>query len=232
VLLLALPLLLAGCQTTQATSARLAKQGKQVFKETGVKVTRASHDVRVLDTAILHDANGAAAVVTLRNDTARAVLGAPVAIVVKGKGGAAVFRNDAPGLETALTHVASLAPRQRLDWVNDQVTASATPAAVAATVGAGHAGGKLPVVAVGRPRIEIDPTNGVTAVGTVTDRSKIAQTNLVVYCVARKSGKVVAAGRSLIPLLKPGKPASYHVFFIGDPRGAALTVAAPPTVLQ
>jgi hypothetical protein len=229
--LLLLPLLLAGCETTQETSARLAKQAKHAFKEVGLKVGHASADVRVLDTAVVHDANGSAVVVTLRNRTARTIVSAPVAIVVKGRVGGAVFRNDAPGLEPALTHVASLAPHARLDWVNDQVTADA-PVGVDAVVGAGRAGGKLPALKVGRPRIEVDPTNGPTAVGTVTDRSKIVQTNLVVFCVARKAGKVVAAGRSLIPRLQPGKPASYHVFFIGDPRGARLTVAAPPTVLQ
>jgi hypothetical protein len=228
---LLLPLLLAGCETTQETSARLARQGKHVFQEVGLKVTRASGAVRVLDAAVVHDANGAAVVVTLRNRTARTIVGAPVGIVVKGKAGAAAFRNDAPGLEPALTHVASLAPHQRLDWVNDQVTADA-PTGVDAVVGAGRAGGKLPVLKVGRPKLEIDPTNGPTAVGTVTDSSKIVQANLVVFCVARKAGKVVAAGRSLIPRLQPGKPAKYHVFFIGDPRGARLTVAAPPTVLQ
>jgi hypothetical protein len=228
----ALPLLLAGCETTQQTSARLEKQGKHAFKETGVKVAAVSRAVRVLDTAVVDDSNGAAVVVTLRNETARTVVGAPVAIVVKGKGGAAVFRNDAPGLEPALAHVASLAPRQRLDWVNDQVTADATPTAVAARVGAGKSGGPLPALTVGKPRIEVDPVNGPTAVGTVTNRSKIVQTALVIFGVARKGGKVVAAGRSLIPRLLPGKPAKYHVFFIGDPRGAKLTVTAPPTVLR
>jgi hypothetical protein len=231
-LVLALPLLLAGCETTQQTSARLQKQGKHAFTETGVKVASVSRSVRVLDTAVLHDANGAAVVVTLRNQTGKVLVAAPVAIVVKGKGGAAVFRNDAPGLEPALAHVASLAPGQRLDWVNDQVTADGTPTAVDARVGAGAAGGKLPKLTVGRPRVEVDAVNGPTAVGTVTNRSKIVQTGLVVFAVGRKAGKVVAAGRSLIPRLVPGKPAKYHVFFIGDPRGAKLTVTAPPTVLR
>jgi hypothetical protein len=42
----------------------------------------------------------------------------------------------------------------------------------------------------------------------------------------------VAAGRSAIQRLKPGQKLFYHVYFIGDPSGASLSVEAPPTVLQ
>jgi hypothetical protein len=50
--------------------------------------------------------------------------------------------------------------------------------------------------------------------------------------VARRGPKVVAAGRSAIQRLRVGKKGFYHVFFIGNPDGARLSVAAPPTVLQ
>jgi hypothetical protein len=66
----------------------------------------------------------------------------------------------------------------------------------------------------------------------VTNRSSIEQVALIVYCVARRGSKVVAAGRSAIARLQPGKKKAYHVYFIGNPSGGKLWVAAPPTVLK
>jgi hypothetical protein len=43
----------------------------------------------------------------------------------------------------------------------------------------------------------------------------------------------VAAGRGQIKALKVGaKPASYTIYFIGNPVGADVTIQAPPTTLQ
>jgi hypothetical protein len=68
-------------------------------------------------------------------------------------------------------------------------------------------------------------------VGRARLRSGPAQDKLVVYCVARRGGRIVAAGRAVIPRLTGKKPARFHVFFIGDPKHATLAVSAPPTVL-
>ena len=55
----------------------------------------------------------------------------------------------------------------------------------------------------------------------------------MLYAIATKNGKVVAAGRGLIPKLKVGgKPETYHIFFIGKPTGADVTVIAPPVTLE
>ena len=82
------------------------------------------------------------------------------------------------------------------------------------------------------PHLENDPTSGISAVGRVTNRSSILQRKLVLYCVARRGARIVAAGRGGIDRLKPGKSARYTIFFIGNPKGARLTVAAPPTTLR
>jgi hypothetical protein len=51
--------------------------------------------------------------------------------------------------------------------------------------------------------------------------------------VAREGGRIVAVGRGVIDRLKTdGKPVNFHIFFIGDPKGADLTVVAPPTTLE
>jgi hypothetical protein len=69
----------------------------------------------------------------------------------------------------------------------------------------------------------------VSAVGKITNHSPILQRKLVLYCIATRGGRIVAAGRGGIERLRPNKPTRYTVFFIGNPKGAQLIVAAPPT---
>jgi hypothetical protein len=72
--------------------------------------------------------------------------------------------------------------------------------------------------------------------GIVANASSIAQTRLVVSCVARDGDKVLAAGRAVVDRLVPAaeskKPTTFTVFFIGDPQQAQLVCTAPPTVLS
>ncbi len=74
---------------------------------------------------------------------------------------------------------------------------------------------------------------GVEVEGKVTNKSQLDQKKLVLFAVARSGGKMVAAGRGQIKALKvEARPGTYNIFFIGDPRGADVTVKAPPTVLE
>lgn len=226
---------LAGCESTQDKSERLRKQAKRfVNKEKGVVVTRLNPQVQVTDTTVMHDANGTAVVAELRNRSAKAMAGVPVSIDVKSGADKSLFRNDTPGLEPALTSVAVLPPREKLFWVNDQVPLSGTPKEVDVKVGParGRAPARPPELAVSRPKLQDDPTSGLAAVGFVKNESKLLQTKVTVFCVARKGGRVVAAGRSGIQRIKPGRRGRYKVFFIGNPRGGRLEAWAPPTVLR
>ena len=83
-----------------------------------------------------------------------------------------------------------------------------------------------------RPRLEQDPVSGVAAIGFVGEplAGRAAQAGRVRGRAAAAAASV-AAGRAQINRLKPGKRARYQVFFIGNPRGARLEVAAPPTRL-
>jgi hypothetical protein len=228
-------LLLAGCESTQDKSARLRKRANTLLSQrTQTLVTRTNPDVRVLHTAALHDENGSAAVVELRNTSPRGLLNVPVAIDVRGAHGASVFRNDTAGIEPSLIGPSFLPPRSSFIWVNDQVTAGAGVRSVLARVGTGSATPPktIPPIRVTPPRLEVDPTSGISAVGKVTNGSSIPQRHLILYCVARKGGRIVAAGRGGIDRLKPNKPTRYTIFFIGDPRGAKLIIDAPPTTFS
>jgi hypothetical protein len=223
---------IAGCESTQDRSAQLRKKASTVLSQrTQTLVTRINPDVKVLRTATLHDDNGSAAVVELRNTSHRALLNVPVAIDVRGAGGASVFRNDAAGIEPSLVGPAYVPPTSQFAWVNDQVSATGVPQSVVARVGVGHGAvpRSIPSIQVSAPHLETDPTSGVSAVGQITNHSAILQRKLVIYCIATRGGRIVAAGRGGIERLRPNKPTRYTVFFIGSPKGAQLTVAAPPT---
>ena len=81
-------------------------------------------------------------------------------------------------------------------------------------------------------RVGIEVVGSGQASGTVTNRSGVEQKDLVLYCVARRGGHIVAAGRGAIPRLKAGKKLPFHIFFIGSPRAAKLSIEAPPTELE
>jgi hypothetical protein len=227
-------LALAGCESTQDRSARLeAQAAEQRDPGEGLVVTRKAAGIRVVRTAMLKDANGSAVVVELRNRSRRTMASLPISVQVLDAAGKRLYANDAPGIDESLVSVPAIEARGRLLWVHDQVTASGDLARVRARVGVGgRRVERLPRIAVTGVRLEGDPVSGVLAGGRLTNRSDVEQRRLVVYAVAERGRRVVAAGRAIVPRLRPGKSARFSAFFIGDPRGAQLRVAAPPTVVS
>jgi len=228
-------LTLSACQSSQAKSAELEKRGATLLKDDkGVTVTKTSNIVKVKDTAVLSDANGAAVVVTLENTSSQALRNVPIAIDVKDAKGKSVFKNDDPGLEPELAHVPVIQAGQTLDWVNDQILASGKPKSVDVKVGVTQdtLPPNAPQVEVSPAKVKNDPYSGLQAEGTVTNNSDINQNNLVLFAVARKGGQVVAAGRGGIKIIKAGGDRPYHVYFIGNPKGAEITVTVPPTTFE
>jgi hypothetical protein len=225
-------LALSGCESTQEKSAQLEKAAHHTrLAERGLSIARASTDVRVLGAVIVHDAEGAAVVVTLRNDSAHALRDMPIAITVKNAGGSTVFQNDAPGLEAALTSLGSLPAHGVVSWIDDQVPPSGAPASVTAIAGVSPAvSGALPEIEVAGVRPS-EESGSATAAGTVRNRSSVAQQSLVVYVVARRAGRVVAAGRAILPEVLPGAAIPFQAFLVGAPHGALLQADAPATTL-
>jgi hypothetical protein len=229
-------LALPACQSTQSRSAELSKEGhKKLASVKGLSIQKSSSAVKVGPTSVISDQNGTAVVVELRNTSQQALVNVPVLIDVLDKNGKSVFRNDTPGLDASLTAVPLIKPGETFDWVNDQVLAVRPAKSVKVKVGEAQdqLPGAVPELEISNTKLQVDPVSGVEASGDVTNKSSIEQTRLVLYGVARKGSKVVAAGRAVIQKVKAdGKPAPFHVFFIGDPRGADLTVTAPPVVYK
>jgi hypothetical protein len=231
--LLLAALVLTGCESNIERSAALAKLAHHSTQtERGLVVTRENPDVRVLSTTVLHEANGTAAVVSLRNDSSKPLRDVPIAITLHGPSGETLYQNNAPGLSIPLVSAPLLVPGQQFDWVDDQVQASGTPGTLSVRVGESPtASGTLPQIAVQGVHLTEESAGGTSAEGTAVNHSAVAQQELVVFAVARRGGRIVAAGRAVLPSLAAHASASFQVFFIGNPKGAALQLSAPATTL-
>lgn len=226
---------LAACQSTQDKSAELEANGStQLLSEKGLTIKRENPDVKVASTTLLTGSEGSAAVVVdLHNDSDRNLTEVPILIDVTNSKGKTYYKNDIPGLEPALASVPYIPAHGDAEWVNDQVLGVGKPKSVKVKVGAGGGtySGALPEIAVSQPKIEGDPVSGVSATGNVINKTGKDQRRLLLYVVARKGNRVVAAGRAAIEHLKPElKALKYTVFFVGDPSGADLKLSEFPAL--
>lgn len=225
---------LSACQSTQDKSAELeAKGGTQLLSEEGLEIKRENPDVKVTSTALLSNAEGNAVVVGLHNDSGQNLTEVPILIEVLNSKGKSFYKNDIPGIEPALAAVPYIPAHGDAEWVDDQVLGAGKPKSVKVKVGTGGGAysGAIPDIEVSQPKIEGDPVSGISATGNVVNKTGTDQRRLLLYAVARKGGRVVAAGRGAIEHLKPERKAlKYTIFFIGDPSGADLKLSEFPAL--
>lgn len=222
-----LALVLTGCETTAEKSARLERAAKRqaLTVQKGLTIARPSKLVKVVSTGVVHGSQGTAIVVTLRNESAQALGEVPIAVALKDAHGASVYSNGTPGLAKTLTSIALLPPHAELTWIDDQAQGGGS--SVSAEVGEGRPlRGAAPNVTVREAQLA-----DASAEGSVTNASPTDQSELVVYAIARRGGRIVAAGRAVLTSLAAGGSSPFQVFFIGDTAGAKLQVSAPPTTL-
>jgi hypothetical protein len=225
---------LSACQSTQDKSAELEREGAGTLTaEKGLTIKRENADVKVTSKALLVSPEGSAVVVDVHNDSGEALTGVPILIDVRNAKGKSVYRNDIPGIEPALASIPYIPAHGDAEWVNDQVLATGAPKSVEVKVGAGGEAfsGEIPDIEVSSPTLEGDPVSGLSATGTVVNRSGAEQGRLLLYAVARRGSQVVTAGRGAIEHLKDEtKKLKYTIFFIGDPSGADLKLSEFPAL--
>ena len=231
-------LALTGCETTQEKSARLERAalhraGASPLGSSGLKIARASTDVTVLASSVVHSREGTAVAITLRNRSATAQREVPLLVTVRGAGGATLSSNSTPGLARSLVCAGYVPAHGQTSWVDDQVQVSATPTSVTAEVGEGKAAtGTAPRIVIGAHHLGEEPGGIAFVQGALSNRSAITQRELVVYALASKGGRIVAAGRAVLPVLAGGASSSFQIFLVGSgARGAALQLSAPPSTL-
>ncbi len=229
--------LLSACETTQEKSARLEKialkkAANLPLGAKGLKISRPSRQIQVLQAVALHSSEGTAVAVELRNRSGRAQAVVPLLIAVTGANGASVYSNSAPGLATSLVSAAYVPAHGTAVWVDDQIPATAAANAVRAEAGEGKpAPGAPPKVEVTGWHLEHEPGGIALVAGKVANRSKVGQHELVVTALAGRGGHTVAAGRSVIPELGAGATGSFQIFLVGSDSGAKLTVGVTPSTL-
>lgn len=223
---------LTACQSSQ-DKAREIQARAQASAPKPLVIPKPNKDVKVTGTTLLHDQNGDAVVVELKNESNQTLVNLPILVDIRDAKGKTVYENNTAGLDFGLNHIAVLRPGESFDWVNDQVTSQGR--SVKVTVGEPEAkapSSPLPELAVSPPKPGQD-FSGPKVSGTVSDKSKLDQDHLILFAVARRGGRIVAAGRGQIKALKiEAKPANYTIYFIGNPTGAEVSIEAPPTVLQ
>ncbi|HEY2630943.1 MAG TPA: hypothetical protein VGI26_01025 [Solirubrobacteraceae bacterium] len=220
----------SGCESTQEKSAALQKVAKHVvLASRGVAVSSESPNVKVLYNSVVRSSEGTTAVVVgVRNTSSHTLENAPIEVSAKDAKGAITYQNTGPGLQPSLTSVALLEPGRDAVWVDDQATGSGVAASATALVGEGKPASKVPTIAVSGTHLS-EEAGSETESGSVSNRSSVTQQNLVVYGVARRGAKIVAAGRAVLPEVTAGASAPFQIYFVGSPKGAKVEVSAPPT---
>jgi hypothetical protein len=227
-------LALTACESNQERSAKLANAAKAVEREAvnrralaqrALTITRPSAKVKVTSTAIVRGAEGTAAVVSLRNVSSMPMRAVPIEIVVRDAKGASVYTNDVAGLSPTLVSIALIPAHAEQTWIDDQVQATGTPASVSAEVGEGTpTAGAVPQLSVQGTHL-----SEAQAEGNLVNHSASVQQEVVVDAVARRAGRIVAAGRAVLANAPAGASTPFQIFFVGDPAGAQLEVDAPAT---
>jgi hypothetical protein len=231
--LLLLAFSLTGCETTAEKSAKLEKAAKRVapVQQQGLSIAHVSSVVRVQSATLVHGTEGTAAVLTLHNSSAKAIREVPISISLKDAHGATVYTNSTPGLAKTLTSLALLPAHGDGVWIDDQIPGTSAKS-LATKVGEGATvSGAAPRLTIGETQLTKDPSGAATVEGTIKNSSSTAQSELIVYALARKGERVVAAGRAVLASLAPGASAPFQAFFVGSPAGGRLQLSAPPTAL-
>jgi hypothetical protein len=237
-----LALALAGCESSQEKNAKLEKAAKPLeaaalaksaAAERARRITHASTKVAVTGVTLLHSSEGLATVVTLHNKGASALREVPIKVTVSDAHHRRLYTNATPGQAVLLVSAAYIPAHGTLQWIDDQIPPEAGATSATALVGeAPAASAHAPILAVQGAHMTEDPSSGPGAEGQVVNHSAVSQHELVVYAVAERGSKIVAAGRAVVPEAAASTSTRFQLFFIGEPQGAHLVIAAPPSTLH
>ena len=211
-------LVLSGCVTTQQRNERYKLRADRTLESRKpLLVRRPAGDIRVGGVTALRSGRGSAVVVELENRSGHALGDVPISVGV-GR----TRLNARGGLEFFQTHVAAIGAGARVTWVftTPRRIPRGRPFAVAGDAARSPAA---------LPRIEVSPAPGGALVRSRTD---VPQYGLPVYALARRAGRLVAAGRATVAQLGSTRSATVALRMVGAPRGAQIELEALPTIYE
>jgi hypothetical protein len=227
---------LPGCVTTQQRNTRAKLRATRLLASRGpLIVTRPNRDVRVDRVALLRGAGATAIIVRLANTSRMTLTDLPISVGVVARG-RRTYLNRRAGLEYFQRHVAAIGPRDEVTWVFTSRRRTPGRARPFALVGAparppvSHAG-HLPGILASAVAMPVAARPGRVRV-RVRNPTQVPQYGLVVYALARRGGRYVAAGRATVADLGTKSAATVDLRLVGAPRGAPLELEALPTIFQ
>ena len=233
---------LVGCTSTQQTATWLhIRSERELDRRKAIDVKQADPGLHVVRSAVIRGAGGTAIAVDLRNQGSKPVNDLPLAVGVKTPRGETTYLNDQGHLPYFEAHAPALAPGQEGTWV--YTTTRALPAGSAvARVGVAAS---PPTTASRVPELEITgvstseakrekgkPPSPATVEAEIDNDTGMTQYDVAVYAWAEKGGRYVAAGGGTAGDLDAGEGTTVKLELVGDPDGAEVHVAAPPTIFQ
>jgi hypothetical protein len=223
---------LAGCESTEQESAKIAKQlGHQRASAAITQIKGANSSVRVVSAQIVSSAGSAAAVLELRNNSSHAQADVPILITVFDAAGKAVYSNSTVGESSPSGELSLLEAHATVWWVDPSVLASGgTPVRVVARIGAPTA--SAPQLSLSAGKLASGSNfAGPFISGSASNSSGAAAADVTVYAVALAGSRVLAAGQSLIPSLPAHGSASFQVNVVGKTKGATPAATLAPAHL-
>jgi hypothetical protein len=228
--LILVPVLLAGCATTQDRNER-AKLDAQRFLagRRPVTVTAPNPDVRVGKVVLLHHDGAAAVVVELRNTSDAPLTDLPVSVGLQ-QGGRRIYLNRRASYFN--NHVAALAPGRAVAWAYTTRKAKRLEGQPFAVVGR-PAEPRLSV-ATALPAIEVAPASGLgpTVTARVRNDTGVPQYTLPVYAFARRGSRYTAAARVTLHHLGTGQERQVRLSLIGSTGGAQVSFQTQPSMFE
>jgi hypothetical protein len=217
-------LALTGCATTQQQAARLQLNSARIrAAQDRLRLTGRAREVVVRSVSLIESRNRSAVVVVLRNTANAPVSDLPLLVGVSRSR----YLNAAAGLPFFQSHVPAIAAHGSLRWVLTLGRPLPRGSEPFARVGA--ATGDIATQIKALPAVQVVRAGGQI---TVRNNSSIPQYQLPVYAIASRRGRYVAAGGTTIADLGGGAQVRLRVPLIGDPRGATVSLEAPPTIFN
>jgi hypothetical protein len=225
--------LCTGCVSTQTIAARARLVDARIRAGQRVTlVTRADPAVSVGPPVVIHGRGGVSAiVVSVRNQSSRALADLPISIGVRTRAGHADYLNASASADYFQSHIASIGPRAATTWV---LTTSRRLRGGRVFAKVGFPALRTPVPGP-LPRIAASARRGRSMLDvtvSVTSRSQVPQYDLPVYALAVRGGRYVAAGQAALAHLGTNGTATVRVSLIGNGLGASLRLLAPPTIFS